>query len=370
MTAHDHGPEGLPTFPRLVPEVALAWRDVSTLQVGIDQSLARMLPRVTQREYRALRGLDGTRSLARTLDDFAAAGGEPAGLLSARRALVATGAVVDAAHARALDLPGAEATRLSPDAAVIAAARPGQAHEVLSRRRDALVQVRGTGRVGVGVAALLSAAGVGRLRITPIAGDAPRVLPRSIAPLGPPASALGQPARAAARAAASRAALTVSTGRPAEGSVAALIVVCPPRVVAPEVAEQLAATGRPHLVAMSDGPLARVGPLVVPGSTPCLRCLELHRRDRDPTWPLVLTQVAHQRGPHRSATDGVLATLAASVAALHALALIDDPTGPRPPSAGGMVELRVPELQWRRRAWAEHPECGCTWAPDQPPRAA
>ena len=152
MTALDHGPEGLPTFPRLVPEVALAWRDVSTLQVGIDQSLARMLPRVTQREYRALRGLDGTRSLARTLDDFAAAGGEPAWLLSALRALVATGAVVDAAHARALDLPGAEAARLSPDAAVIAAARPGQAHEVLSRRRDALVQVRGTGRVGVGVA--------------------------------------------------------------------------------------------------------------------------------------------------------------------------------------------------------------------------
>ena len=370
MTSLHPGPAGLPTFPRLVPEVALAWRDVSTLQVGIDQRLARILPRVTQREYRALRALDGTRSLTRTLDDFEATGGDRGWLISALHALVATGAIVDAATERALDLSGAEAARLSPDTAVIAATRPGEAHEVLRRRRDALVQVRGTGRVGVGVATLLTAAGVGRLRITPIAGDAPRVLPRSIAPLGPPASALGQPARTAARAAASRAALTDSTGRPAEGSVTALIVVCPPRVVAPELAEQLAASGRPHLVVMSDGPLARVGPLVVPGSTPCLRCLELHRRDRDPTWPLVLTQVAHQRGPHRSATDGVLATLAASVAALHALALIDDPTGPAPPSAGGMVELRIPELQWRRRAWGEHPECGCTWAPDQTPRAA
>ncbi len=35
----------------------------------------------------------------------------------------------------------------------------------------------------------------------------------------------------------------------------------------------------------------RVGPLVVPGETPCLSCRDGHERDRDPAWPLLHSQL-------------------------------------------------------------------------------
>ena len=34
-----------------------------------------------------------------------------------------------------------------------------------------------------------------------------------------------------------------------------------------------------------------VGPLVVPGATPCLGCVEQHHTDRDPDWPVLLAQL-------------------------------------------------------------------------------
>ena len=46
-----------------------------------------------------------------------------------------------------------------------------------------------------------------------------------------------------------------------------------------------------HLaVTVRDGTVV-VGPLVRPGRTPCLNCLDLHRRDRDPAWPAIAAQL-------------------------------------------------------------------------------
>ena len=53
------------------------------------------------------------------------------------------------------------------------------------------------------------------------------------------------------------------------------------------------------------------GPLVTPGRGPCLRCLDLHRCDRDPAWPALLAQLAlpapgraGARGQPRDHADG------------------------------------------------------------------
>jgi bacteriocin biosynthesis cyclodehydratase domain-containing protein len=114
----------------------------------------------------------------------------------------------------------------------------------------------------------------------------------------------------------------------------------------------------PHLVVAIRETAAVIGPFVVPGETPCVRCVELARSDRDPGWPALAAQLA----AHTRATDAcdiALATLAASVAALHALTWLDSDGTTRPPSAAGIVEYDVDEARLRRRTIRPHPACGC-----------
>src|SRR5699024_6969970 len=61
--------------------------------------------------------------------------------------------------------------------------------------------------------------------------------------------------------------------------------------VDPVITVALARAAQPHLhVHCRDGRVV-VGPMVVPGLTPCLRCADLYRADRDPRWPYVAAQL-------------------------------------------------------------------------------
>jgi bacteriocin biosynthesis cyclodehydratase domain-containing protein len=98
-----------------------------------------------------------------------------------------------------------------------------------------------------------------------------------------------------------------------------------------------------------------VGPLVVPGRTSCLRCADLHRRDRDPAWDALAVQLAVPPR-HGAASDVAVAALVGAVAAVHALAFLDgQPTA----TAGGTLEMHLPDWRLRRRSWPPHPDCRC-----------
>ena len=62
-----------------------------------------------------------------------------------------------------------------------------------------------------------------------------------------------------------------------------------------------------------------VGPLVIPGLTSCLRCADLHRRDRDPAWHALAVQLtvarAARAGVRRRTRHGHRAALAAAAGA-------------------------------------------------------
>ncbi len=73
----------------------------------------------------------------------------------------------------------------------------------------------------------------------------------------------------------------------------------------------------PHLAIVFDDTGARVGPLVEPGRGPCLRCLDLARRDDDPAWPAIAAQLAGRQAATRTERAAI------EVAAL-AVAVIDD----------------------------------------------
>ncbi len=54
----------------------------------------------------------------------------------------------------------------------------------------------------------------------------------------------------------------------------------------------------PHLPIAIDRRRATVGPLILPGRTPCLACRDGHMRDRDPAWPRLHAQmVGRDPGP-------------------------------------------------------------------------
>ena len=98
-----------------------------------------------------------------------------------------------------------------------------------------------------------------------------------------------------------------------------------------------------------------VGPLVLPGLTSCLRCADLHRRDRDPAWSALAVQltIGRRYGPASAVS---VATVIAGVAAQQALAFLD---GGEPDCIEGTIELRLPDWRLRRRSWPPHTECGC-----------
>ncbi|WOC13187.1 hypothetical protein MP11Mi_22840 [Gordonia sp. MP11Mi] len=68
---------------------------------------------------------------------------------------------------------------------------------------------------------------------------------------------------------------------------AGLVVVTDQPIPDPTLVAALMASAIPHLtVHLRDG-VGIVGPLVLPGSSACLRCIDLHRADLDPQWPVL-----------------------------------------------------------------------------------
>ena len=140
-----------------------------------------------------------------------------------------------------------------------------------------------------------------------------------------------------------------------EGDVVTLTVVVadgpePDRLVT----DLLRDAGAPHLLVRSSGDEVVVGPLVVPGTTSCVRCADLARRDADPRWPWLLGQLVRLR----IAPSPVLASWAAVTAAVQALALV---AGEGAETLGHTLELGAGQHTLRLRPWPAHPECPCRW---------
>lgn len=72
--------------------------------------------------------------------------------------------------------------------------------------------------------------------------------------------------------------------------------------------------GQAHLPVVLVDDRVRVGPLVLPGTTPCLDCYDLHRARTEPAWAALVPQFGSPRASRPGATSGVLACAAAEVA--------------------------------------------------------
>jgi hypothetical protein len=352
----------------LKPGLLPVWRDRDTVQIGIDSRRAVALTGMAGAAW-VIGLLDGSRDRAQVIE-AAAARGIPVPAVERVLALLASAGVLD-------DFPAGTLRLLSPPvrarlAAALATAslahRDGDGGaRTLARRVAASVRLHGGGQVGASLGDLLIAAGVGQVtHADPPAGsradsrqsaacppDAPRAeatRPRVARTTRPRVARTTRPAR--------RDRPPPATARP---DLAILIGRCPQELPAGLMRDQI-----PHLAISAGEAIGVVGPLVLPGHTACLRCLDLARADRDPAWPLILAQLTG-REPDPPACDAPLAAAVAAQAAFQTLAFVDRAT-PARAVINGTLELVLPGWQWRRRTWPPHPRCWCVAGgqPDNP----
>lgn len=346
-------PEPL-TRPALKPGLAVLWRDGRTIQVGVDPRRAVVLAGLGRAAADVLRALDGSRDRAGVLAAVADRG-IPAGAADRVIALLAAGDTLDYLPAPAGQSPPAPARRqFGPEMAAVSLAqrqRDGGA-AVIMRRRASQIRVHGAGRIGSSVASLLAASGIGHVTCT----DPRPAGPADLAPAGLHHADLGIPAERGAARAIRRIAPGTRTGGTDRLPDLAVLTSKPE----PELITSLMREGIPHLCATAAEAIAVVGPLVTPGRSACIHCIDLTRRDRDPAWPLIAAQLAGGQ-PSPPACDAVLATAAATQAAAQALAFIDgaDAARPSPAAVNGTLELVMPDWRWRRRTWPVHYDCAC-----------
>jgi len=118
-----------------------------------------------------------------------------------------------------------------------------------------------------------------------------------------------------------------------------------------------------HLVVVLDGDLVRIGPLVVPGQTPCVGCADLQRATWDPGWLALVPQFG-RTGPHSAASRAAPASsrlaqhVAAAEVAATCLEFADTPEHGRVRPE----QIRTVGLDRRVRVdghAAFHPRCAC-----------
>ena len=390
--------------PLLKPAVPLLRRE-GGVQVGAHPERRVLLQGLDLADELLLQRLDGSGTAEALVREDP--GGAP--LL---RALLAAGALEDAGtDVDALTrLPPPERERLVPDLSAWSAVvpEPGGALRVLAGRRRARVHVRGAGRTGALCAALLAAAGVGRVAVV----DHRRATAGDAQPGGLLAGDAGGVRGTAGARAAARAAAGCDTTTPRVTEAADLVVVCDD--VGEEQVAALAGAGVPHLLGRVHVDRAVVGPAVLPGRTPCTGCLDRWRTDRDPEWPALHARL---READPVGGDVVLVAQAAGLLAAQALAVLDhlhgqeagrhpvaglregvppeglppqdlppqdlphDEAGVRSPARGGSpagvlaclggtLELSPPDWRWVRRPWPAHPGCACgasgSWPAEEP----
>ena len=152
----------------------------------------------------------------------------------------------------------------------------------------------------------------------------------------------------------------IGTARVAARRCGVVIAVGEP---ARELVDPWARTGTPYVLLRFVEGRAVLGPFVLPGSTACLRCLDAHHTDADPAWPLLVRQhTAASSGDRRDGMPEPVDPLLVDVAAgwlVRDLATYAE--GGRPSTWSATLTLPARLEQVDARSWLRHPACGCAW---------
>ena len=339
VTAPQPPIEPVPTralYPRLNPSARLLWRTANSVQLELGDR-AVVLEGISAAAVQAITAADGTPAPLRDR------------LGPVRHAL----AEFLWPRAAGPDDPrlAPPAPRLAGELAALSARHGERGAEVLNARRWATVAIHGPGRVGPHIAAILAAAGIGRVYAREF-GDV-RLHQQQPGGLGTQDEAT--PFHTATAAAVHRVAPEAATAPHPQDERPDLVVLAYDEPIGDDRRDVLHLRGWTHLP-IAVGPTGGViGPLVIPGLTSCLRCADLHRSDRDPAWNALAVQLAVGRR-RKEGSAVAAASVIAGAAAMQVLAYLD---GENPAAVDGTIELHEPDWRLRRRTRGVHPDCGC-----------
>ena len=146
-----------------------------------------------------------------------------------------------------------------------------------------------------------------------------------------------------------------------------LVLLADAVVPDPGLVARLFRDGVAQLVVWAGEGVGMVGPLVVPGRSPCLHCVDLHKTTSEPAWPALATQLAGRP----QLADLASAQASAAFAVSQALRVLDGPhRGGEPlpvdptdlPVWGAEIEIDTYTSETNRTAWPKHPFCTCSAA--------
>jgi hypothetical protein len=339
--------------PALKAGLRPLWRDRDTVQLGIDPRRARALTGLGKAAaiVSLLDGSRDTAGLVRTAEQY---GIRPEVVRRVTELLTSAGVIDDFPASLRASLPDYLRARMGPELATAALAygHGDGGAAVVARRAAAFARVYGAGRVGACIATFLAASGVAWVSC---AGDG-IATGADVTPAGVGHPDVGTGRVAAIARAVRRVAPEARTADDASRLPDLAVLTGWPD---PVLAAALVRDRVPHLVVRAEEAIGVVGPLVLPGRSACVRCIDLSKAARDPAWPAILAQAsAADSGPGSTqACDTVLAAATAALATAQALALIDRAC--EPAAAGATLEVVLPGWQWQRRGWPPHPACTC-----------
>ena len=188
--------------------------------------------------------------------------------------------------------------------------------EVLAKRLSSIVFLESVGKTGLTVAKGLAASRIGRL----ITMDQKRIAKTDCHSLGFEAGQIGQPRAQAAQRQLGKTKIELHsriTNTLARVDLAVLIAT---DIVEPASYQPWLTREVPHISVVFDEEGVEVSPLIIPGVTPCLSCIELHRLDTIPDWNLIAPQLANLE---RSLDDAAMLLFASSIVVNQTLNLVD-----------------------------------------------
>ena len=343
--------------PTLLPNLRRLWRGAQTVQIGTDPTRAVVLELPRPELARVLDLLDGSYTETALLDQARTIGVEEGEILDLLKTLREVGMVIGASTLTPVGLPEIVRRRLTGEAAAIALRLRESAPaldrtpaEVLRRRGAARVLVTGDGPLLAPLAAALAASGVGH--VDPAVDGVTHAADVLLGGLSPDDV---NSSRAIATAAAVDRAAPGTDFSPVRAGNATFVVRVGSRYASALATRGVRLRSLPRLeVGIRLGTVV-VGPLVRPHASPCRACLDLHRLDRDPGWPVLAAQLATSPDPREEPCTLTTALAGAAFAADEVLTFLD---GGAPRTEAAMVEISRPG-ELRRRVWAPHPRCDC-----------
>ena len=338
--------------PKLGPGVRLYERSQTHIQIGINPSSALVVDKKVGQTIGRL--LTGANSISDICNQLQEAGHDLQSSENFLSQLIALGLVEPGPIAATYDQqnPVSEIQRLN-----LVRETSGDLDQI-AKRIGCEISIRGAGRLGMTVCLLLASAGFPNITVH----DSALVSESDLTPWGASRIDVGIRRDAVAKNLVERMIKGVSAHKNSlrYRSSQKIEVLLPDQRadfpwIAATSADQFVATDTAHLFAATSSEVSLISSVIVPGKTPCLRCLHLHRCDQDSQWPIIDLQVSQNPTIDSAPISLVLKT------AMEVAEVISTWVDKAESADSHLLKLGLGLSSVETYPTFFHPSCGCRW---------